>query len=596
MASYSTALKDWGSSGAEFPNGYDYVEGEQPVDAWDNYAMYHVIQDIKHLITVTNARIETGKGASSNKPGSPHHGQLYYDQDNDNLLVWNNTKGTWQTLIAVTGDNYSALSVLDDGVEVADEVAGLDFDSNLTVTDNGDGTFTIDGSGNTDTRTDVSDDGSEVVAHVHDINFGARLGVSDDGDQTVTVRAERVGISDDGSKVLTDVDDINFGDYVTVSADGDGSVTVNGVENTHTNVSDDGTEIVSDVEDINAGARISVVDDGDDSVTLKASHAGVSDAGSTVESNPDTIDFGDKLSVTDNGDGTVTIDTSALDEEETEDAVAALLTAGSNISLNYDDNGNELTISATDTRTDVSEDGTQFQTDVDDINFGTNLNVTDDGDGSVTIEASSGTDTRTDVSDGGGTVETNVEDINFGSDLSVTDDGDGSVTVDGSGTDTRANVSDDGSQVVSDVDDINFGSGVSVSDDGDGSVTVSASGGGGDRQLWGDSTNVPANSKTIIVPEYITSSETLTISEYAFHLVEGTAVPSGVNLVIVSYDGSGGVTIEQTIVSGDGATIYDHETTDVTFSPSSDGNHAIAIENTNSDSEQIATRGLGNIA
>lgn len=45
----------------------------------------------------------------------------------------------------------------------------------------------ITGGSSSDTRTDVSDDGTQVVADVEDINFGSLLSVTDDNDGTVTV-------------------------------------------------------------------------------------------------------------------------------------------------------------------------------------------------------------------------------------------------------------------------------------------------------------------------------------------------------------------------------------------------------------------------
>jgi len=54
MPNYSTNLKTWGSSGAEFPDNYKYTEGEQPVDEWDNFFNSNVVNDIEHLINVTN--------------------------------------------------------------------------------------------------------------------------------------------------------------------------------------------------------------------------------------------------------------------------------------------------------------------------------------------------------------------------------------------------------------------------------------------------------------------------------------------------------------------------------------------------------------
>ncbi|AFH21455.1 hypothetical protein OSG_eHP1_00125 [environmental Halophage eHP-1] len=107
-----------------------------------------------------------------------------------------------------------------------------------------------------------------------------------------------------------------------------------------------------------------------------------------------------------------------------------------------------------DTRTDISDGGTTVVSDTSDINFVDNLTVTDDGDGTVRIDAATGgTDTRTDVSDDGTLVVTDTEDINFGSGLDVTDDGDTSVTVDSTasgtgGTADTASVTGDGSTTV----------------------------------------------------------------------------------------------------------------------------------------------------
>lgn len=54
----------------------------------------------------------------------------------------------------------------------------------------------------TDTRTNVSDDGSQVVAGTTDINFGSNLAVSDDGDGSVTVDASSSLWADTDSDLL----------------------------------------------------------------------------------------------------------------------------------------------------------------------------------------------------------------------------------------------------------------------------------------------------------------------------------------------------------------------------------------------------------
>lgn len=87
--------------------------------------------------------------------------------------------------------------------------------------------------------------------------------------------------------------------------------------------------------------------------------------------------------------------------------------------------------SSSDTRVDVADDGTSVITDAEEIDFAANVAVTDNGDGTVTVDATD-TDTHTDISDDGTAVVSDTGDINFGSFLTVTDDADGTVTVDGS--------------------------------------------------------------------------------------------------------------------------------------------------------------------
>jgi len=102
------------------------------------------------------------------------------------------------------------------------------------------------------------------------------------------------------------------------------------------------------------------------------------------------------------------------------------------------------------------------------------------------------------VSDSGSAVLTQPSDMNFGANITVTDDGDGSLTIDASGsTDTRVNVSDDGTQVVAEPTDINFGTNVSVTDDGDGTVTVEASSGGTDVAVYDDGTSITSATEII---------------------------------------------------------------------------------------------------
>lgn len=65
MVDYTSELKTWGSSGTEYPDSYNYLEDEQPVDAWDNFLMYHIVQDLQHLIDVTNDDLIASDGSVS---------------------------------------------------------------------------------------------------------------------------------------------------------------------------------------------------------------------------------------------------------------------------------------------------------------------------------------------------------------------------------------------------------------------------------------------------------------------------------------------------------------------------------------------------
>jgi hypothetical protein len=65
MPNYSTNLNTWGATGQAPPTNYSYVEGEQPVDAWDNFLMSNIINDIEHLIDVTNNDLLASDGSTS---------------------------------------------------------------------------------------------------------------------------------------------------------------------------------------------------------------------------------------------------------------------------------------------------------------------------------------------------------------------------------------------------------------------------------------------------------------------------------------------------------------------------------------------------
>lgn len=95
MANYSTNLKTWGSTGSIYPDGYSYIVGEQPVDEWDNFVTYNAIEDIKHLIELTNTRLESSVGAAD--PVTPETGELIFRTDLNKLRQYDGS--SWHTVL-----------------------------------------------------------------------------------------------------------------------------------------------------------------------------------------------------------------------------------------------------------------------------------------------------------------------------------------------------------------------------------------------------------------------------------------------------------------------------------------------------------------
>lgn len=61
---------------------------------------------------------------------------------NDQIIIWNNSAGEWQAVDSSAADTRTNVS--DDGTQVVAGVSDINFGSNLTVTDDTDGTVTID--------------------------------------------------------------------------------------------------------------------------------------------------------------------------------------------------------------------------------------------------------------------------------------------------------------------------------------------------------------------------------------------------------------------------------------------------------------------
>jgi hypothetical protein len=200
MANYNSNLKTWGATGSEYPDGYSYEAGDQPVDAWDNYVNSNLVNDIQHLIALTNDRIETDSGTSGNEPASPENGHFYYDTTNERLKVWDSTAASWVTFLDRGGDSMNG--VLDmSGYQIEDSGGNLTLASTVNVT----GTLKESGN-NVATETWVNNN-----ADVPNANYADSAGDANTLD------------GNDSSYFATSGHAHSLGDLSNVSASGEGT-------------------------------------------------------------------------------------------------------------------------------------------------------------------------------------------------------------------------------------------------------------------------------------------------------------------------------------------------------------------------------------
>lgn len=518
--------------------------------------------------------------------------------------------GDGSVTISAAG-GISGIDVDDSGVDVATSVDNLNFGDNLDVTDNGSGTVTIDGAGSGGSATSVSDDGTEIVSDVADIDFTGDVTASDDGDGTVTVELENNTITVAGNTAslggsaevaLTDLSNINqdgdsrpeFPDLPSIatsttpskSSDLTTKAYVDGIAQGLTlkesvRVATDGTNVdLTSSSDPNPIDGVTLNDG--DRVLLKdqntASENGIYVANTAT--NPSTWTRSEDA----NEDSEVTSGTFTFVEEGTENgSTSYIITTPDPITVGSTDinwsqfsaageieagNGLEKSGQTLNVSLPVEDSGTSVGSGFK-FNFGTNLTVTDDGGGSLTIDASGSSDTRTNVSDDGVEIVSGVEDINFGTELEVVDDGDGTVTVNST---YDVEVQDDGSSITTEASLINFNdlleasnpsaeeievNGVDTVQQARGTVTFSGDGaqtefvithglGYVPRQWFVEATTDDASN-----PSH-TSADTETITVFY-----DTAPPSGTDNIVLKYatdlksPDSGG----QELIDGDGVQI-----------------------------------------
>lgn len=214
MTSYTSQLKTWGDSGVEYPDNHSQNDNVPPVDAYHNFLFSNVIDDVLHLVDVTNTRLDSSVG--NTRPSSPVDGQLFWNISNTPavLEVYDETYGNWKKVSAsdqlnnhindetnphnVTAAQAGAspsshnhdgryVRTILDGDTTVNNVETVIFSSNLEVIDQGNGVVTIVADSGVDSHTAISEDGTQTVGSVDDINFVGHLNVIDDGDGTVTI-------------------------------------------------------------------------------------------------------------------------------------------------------------------------------------------------------------------------------------------------------------------------------------------------------------------------------------------------------------------------------------------------------------------------
>lgn len=216
MANYSTSLKSWGSSGSEYPDNYNYAEGEQPVDAWDNFLTHHVITDLEHLVSLTNDRLESDIDTSD--IGSPENGHLLFRDDTEELKIYSSTDSSWHRLLYADGDELSGdLDV--NANSLKDSQGDLSVDSHMDVKD---GKLHQEWASKFEGGTVQT--GESVSLRAFELQDSETLNVTqahltDDGFTTAAPSGVELAIVPEGASSSSDTTTVLSGDGSTVYAD-----------------------------------------------------------------------------------------------------------------------------------------------------------------------------------------------------------------------------------------------------------------------------------------------------------------------------------------------------------------------------------------
>jgi hypothetical protein len=99
-----------------------------------------------------------------------------------------------------------------------------------------------------------------------------------------------------------------------------------------------------------------------------------------------------------------------------------------------------------------------------------------------------------------------------------------------------------------------------------------------DRLEQGESGSVAAGNSGIVTRTNLASGDALNVYRAGLTTSDGQAVPSGLDLIVILEDNSGGATKQTTILSGDGSTVFDKEA----------GDPLASYENTSGSGQTVA--------
>lgn len=117
---------------------------------------------------------------------------------------------------------------------------------------------------------------------------------------------------------------------------------------------------------------------------------------------------------------------------------------------------------------------------------------------------------------------------------------------------------DDQTEVVAATKAISAEAGLSISDDGDGTVSLDYEHA---EVFEGRETgSVPTGDQGLLVIDHLADGETVEVYKAVLVNSDGTAVASSVDLKLVTLDNAGGFTSRATLITGDGASVFDDET------------------------------------